>query len=149
MIDITVVWAVVAAALVVVAIAVVVLAVALTRLARDAGVLVANTDRLLGVVAGDLPPTMGHVRELSANLERLSGEIDPRLQRVDALMDEAEATLAILRSSLEATEEIVRGPLDAVNNARQAARSIGEGIASGADRLLRRTLPRHDEEDPR
>lgn len=149
MIDVTVVWAVIAVALVVVAIAVTVLAVALTRLARDARLLIASSDRMLGLIATDLPPTLGHVRELSANLERLSGELEPRLQRIDELMDETEATLAVLRSSLEATEEIVRGPLDAVNNARNAARSIGEGIASGADRLLRRGQSRRDEDDPR
>ncbi|MBA2255484.1 MAG: hypothetical protein H0W07_10260 [Chloroflexi bacterium] len=138
MIDVSVVWAVVAGALVVVALALVLLAVAVMRLAGDARRLVVSSDSLLSVVAVEVPPTLRHIRELSANLERLSGDLDPRLQRVDVLLDETEATLAVLRSSLEATEEIVRGPLDAVNNARRAARSIGDGIASGADRLLRR-----------
>ncbi len=138
MIDVSVVWAIVAGALVVVALALVLLSVAVMRLASDARRLIVSSDALLGVVSMELPPTLRHVRGLSANLERLSGELDPRLQRVDELLEETEATLTVLRSSLEATGDIVRGPLDAVNNARRAARSIGEGIASGADRLLRR-----------
>jgi hypothetical protein len=138
MIDVTVVWAVVAGALVVVALAVSVLAISLMRLAADARSLVASSDRLLTLVSGELPATLGHARELTANLELLSRELDPRLARVDELLDEAEATLSFLRGSLEATEEIIRGPLDAVNNARRAVRSVGEGLASGADRLLRR-----------
>ena len=44
MIDVTVVWAVVAGALVVVALAVVILAIAMTRLAGDARKLVASSD---------------------------------------------------------------------------------------------------------
>jgi hypothetical protein len=36
-----------------------------------------------------------------------------------------------------AAEGIIRGPLDAVDRARQTVRSVGEGIAVGADRLRR------------
>jgi len=86
MIDVTVVWAVVAGALVVVALAIVVLAISLMRLAADARSLVASSDRLLTVVSGELPATLGHARELTANLERLSRELDPRLARVDELL---------------------------------------------------------------
>ena len=139
MIDVTVIWAVVAGALVVVAAAVVVLTVAVIRLASDARRLVASSDVLVKLIATELPQTLGHAKVLTANLARLSSEVDPRLARVDELLDETEATLAVLRSSLEATEQIIRGPLDAVDNARRAVRSVGEGIASGADRILRRT----------
>jgi ABC-type transporter Mla subunit MlaD len=138
MIDVTVVWAVVAGALVVVALAVVILAIAMTRLAGDARKLVASSDRIVGIIEQELPATLRHIGVVSANLERVSSQIDPRLARVDELLDESEATLAVLRSSLEATEEIIRGPLDALNNARKAVKSVGDGIASGADRLLRR-----------
>ncbi|HSH21294.1 MAG TPA: hypothetical protein VK992_01590, partial [Candidatus Caenarcaniphilales bacterium] len=73
----------------------------------------------------------------TGNLERLSRELEPRLERVDALLDEADATATSLRATVEAAEEIVRGPQAAVDRARRTMRAAGAGLARGADRVRR------------
>ena len=138
MVPVEILWLAAAIALVIVALAALVLAVAAARLAGDVRRLTVRTDRLLESLEAQLPPTLASTRELSGNLARLSSELAPRLGRVDELLEETQATLATLRSSLEATEDIVRGPADAVAGVQRTVRSLGEGLAQGAERILRR-----------
>ena len=130
--------AVATAALVVVALAVVLAAIAIFGLARDARRLTTRAERLLGTVDSELPPTLAQLRRLTANLEQLSTELQPRLRRVDRLTDEAEATLAALRSSVEATEEVVRLPRTAVARVQRTIREVGEGLSDQAERVRRK-----------
>ena len=130
--------AVATAALVVVALAVVLAAIAIFGLGRDARRLTTRAERLLGTVDSELPPTLAQLRRLTANLEQLSTELQPRLRRVDRLTDEAEATLAALRSSVEATEEVVRLPRTAVARVQRTIREVGEGLSDQAERVRRK-----------
>jgi uncharacterized protein YoxC len=123
--------------LAVVAISAVVLVVALVRLARDLRSLAGSADRSLRSVEEELGPAVHDLRETSANLRRLSEELSPRLERVDALLDESEGTLLALRATAEAAEDLVRGPAAAMDRARRTVRAAGEGLARGADRLRR------------
>lgn len=125
------------AALVVVALSALVVAVALWRVSADVRRVTRSLDDVTGALKAELPPTLKELRDTSTNLNRVSGELAPRLERVDALLDEADATVQSLRASAEAAEDIVRGPAAAVDRARRTVRAAGEGIARGADRLRR------------
>jgi len=124
-------------AVVVIAVAAVALAIGLLGVLRDLRRLMAAAQRTMELIETELPPTARDLRTSAANVERLSGELEPRLERVDALLDEAEATSISLRATVEAAEEIVRGPQVAVDRARRTVRSAGAGLARGADRLRR------------
>ena len=122
-------------ALIVIAIAALLLAVAVVRLAASTGRLTSAAERNLATIESELPPLLAELRTTSANLRRLSEELGPRLERVDTLLDEGEATIAALRATSEAAEEIVRGPVAAVERARRTVSAAGKGLARGADRL--------------
>lgn len=124
-------------ALVVVAAAAVVLVVALRRLIEDVRAVTGVARDNLRLVEESLPPTLNDLRSASANVSRLSTELEPRLERADALLDESEATLLSLRATVEAAEEMVRGPAAAVDRARRTVRAAGDGLVRGADRLRR------------
>lgn len=124
-------------ALAVLAVAALIMAAAVMRLLRDVRELVRTADKNLRLVDELLPPTLNDLRQTGANLARLSAELEPRLERIDGLLDESEATLLALRATVEAAEEMVRGPAAAVDRARRSMRAAGEGISRGADRLRR------------
>lgn len=86
----------------------------------------------------ELPATLRQARSTAEEVSIAVADAKPRLERLDALADEAEATLATLRGTLAATQSIVRGPADVVEGARRTVQTVGEGIVSGADRLRRR-----------
>lgn len=133
---------VIVVALSVVALAVLLLAVGVYRLARDLASLSRATERTLAVIDSELPPTLADLRVASANLRRLSEELEPRVARVDALLDEGEQTMVALRATAEAAEEIVRGPAAAIERTRRTVKAAGEGLARGADRLRQRVEER-------
>jgi uncharacterized protein YoxC len=135
---IEVVWLVVSVSIAVIAVSALIAALSLRGLARDARSLARSSERLVTMVQEELPPTLGQLRDLTVEMERLAHDLGPRLERTDRLVDEVEDTLGALRGTLVAAETIIRGPLDAVDRARQTVRSVGEGIAVGADRLRRR-----------
>ena len=68
----------------------------------------------------ELPATLKELRQSSANLARVTGELQPRLERVDALLDEADGSVQSLRATIEAAEDLVRGPA-----AASASRATG------------------------
>lgn len=137
MVLIEAVWIVIGVSIAIIAIAVLVAALSLRGLARDARSLAQSSEQLVRVIHDELPPTLGQLRDLTVELEQLTHDLGPRLERADRLADEVEDTLGALRGTLVAAEGIIRGPLDAVDRARQTVRSVGEGIAVGADRLRR------------
>jgi len=126
-----------AVALAVIALSAVVAALALWRVSRDVRGATRSLTDLTGVINAELPATLKELRNTSTNLSRLSAELDPRLQRVDSLLDEADASVQSLRATIEAAEDIVRGPAAAVDRARRTVSAAGKGIARGADRLMR------------
>jgi uncharacterized protein YoxC len=128
----------VVAALAVLAISAIVLAVGVYRLARDLAGLARATQRTLSVIDAELPATLADLRTAAANLRRLSDELEPRVVRIDGLLDEGEQTVQALRSTAEAAEEIVRGPAAAIERTRRTVKAAGEGLARGADRLRQR-----------
>jgi uncharacterized protein YoxC len=134
-------------AVLVAALAALLLAVGVYRLARDLRSLARATERTLAVVDGELPHTLGDLRAAAANLRRLSDELRPRVERVDALIDEGEQTLLSLRATAEAAEEIVRGPAAAIERTRRTVKAAGEGLARGADRLIQRMEERSARRD--
>jgi uncharacterized protein YoxC len=123
--------------LAVVAVSALVLAIALVRLARDLRTLSGSADRTLRAVEDELAPALRDLRETSAKLSRLTDEVNPRLERVDGLLDESERAALALRATAEAAEDLVRGPAAAMDRARRTVRAAGEGLARGADRLRR------------
>ena len=125
------------AALAVLAVSAVVLTIGVVRLVRDLRRLAGASERTLQIIETELPATLKDLRSAAANVERLSAELSPRLERVDGLMDELDATTLSLRATVEAAEDIVRGPAAAVDRARRTMRAAGDGLARGADRLRR------------
>lgn len=124
-------------ALIVVAVAAIVLTYAVRRLLEDVRAVTRAAHDNLRLVEELLPPTLSDLRKSSANLNRLSTDLAARVDRVDALLDESEATLLSLRATVEAAEEVVRGPAAAVDRARRTVAAAGAGLARGADRLRR------------
>ncbi len=116
---IEVIWTVLAGAVLIVALALVVLLVALLRVAREARAALASGTRLLALLETELPPTLGHLRDMATKLDGLAEQLPPRLDHLDALLDEGDQTLAALRSSAEATEQVVRVPLRAMKRVRR------------------------------
>ena len=117
--------------------AVLVLTVSLLRLVREARALARAAQRALAITEEQLPAMLAEMRQTSANVNRLSADLAPRLQRVDRLLDEAELSLASLRATVESAEDIVRGPVAAVERAKRTVRAAGEGLARGAEMLRR------------
>ena len=76
--------------------------------------------------------------------ERSMAELTARLERVDAIADETQLTLARAREGIDAAVSIVRGPADVMEGARRTVQTVGGGLVSGADRLRRR-MSREDE----
>jgi len=125
------------AALAVIAISALFAGIAVWRVSRDVRGASRALTRVTDVINGELPPTLKQLRTTSTNLSRISAELEPRLERVDSLLDEADASVNSLRATIEAAEDIVRGPAAAVERARRTVSAAGKGIARGADRLMR------------
>ena len=126
-----------AVALVVIALSALIAAGALWLSARDVRRVARSLDDVLVVMRTELPATIHDARQASSNLARLTEGLESRLERVDSLLDEADASLQSLRATIEAAEDIVRGPAAAVDRARRTVSAAGKGIARGADRLRR------------
>lgn len=122
---------VIGAASVVVALSTGAIAWAVVRLSAD-------LRRTLRALDDEVAPTLRHVRAAAEAAERVALELTPRIERLDALADETEATLARAREGIDAAVSIVRGPADVMEGARRTVQSVGQGLASGADRLRRR-----------
>jgi ABC-type transporter Mla subunit MlaD len=131
----TIVAAAAVAALIAVALAALIAATALWRVARDVRRVSATLDDVVASLRTELPPTLKELRQTAGNLNRVSDELQPRIVRVDALLDESELTLQSLRATVETAEDIVRGPAAAMDRAKRAAGAAGRGLASGADRI--------------
>ena len=125
-----------------VALAALIAALALWRLARDVRRVTDSANEALGVVNTELPATLKELRQAASNLDRVSAELQPRVARVDALLDEADGSLKSLRATIEAAESIVRGPAAAVDQAKRMVNAAGATIAGGADRLRRQVTGR-------
>ncbi len=130
-------WLVVAIAVVVIALSVAAAAWALVRLARAAEHATTETRALIGVLQQELPETLAVLQRTSDSLDQLAGESAARLVTMDALANEATLTMASVRDLSGSVHEIVRGPADTVTGVKRSARMVGDGIASGADRLRR------------
>ncbi len=137
-------WLVVAVSAVVVAVSVATIAWALVRLAREAGRTADEGQGLLQVLREELPPTLAALERAAASLDQLSGESAARLLTLDQLAVEAETTMVAVRELSSSVNEIVRGPADTVTGVKRSARMVGDGIASGADRLRRAITGEHD-----
>ena len=127
-----------------VALAALIAALALWRLARDVRRVTDSANEALGVVNTELPATLKELRQAASNLDRVSAELQPRVARVDALLDEADGSLKSLRATIEAAESIVRGPAAAVDQAKRMVNAAGATIAGGADRLRRQVTGRKE-----
>ena len=123
--SVEIVAAIAAAALLIVALGLIVLIAAVLRLLRDARAALAATARVVAAVEAELPPTLGHARDLIANLNRIAAGLEPRLEHLDLLLDEAEQALAAVQSSAAATERIARAPLATAARVRRGLRSVG------------------------
>ncbi|CAN5825050.1 hypothetical protein BH24CHL5_BH24CHL5_11880 [soil metagenome] len=121
----------------VIALSALIAAIAVWRMGRHVGRVTRSLDDVALVVSTELPPAMRELRQTAVNLARLSDELSPRLERVDGLLDEADASVQALRAAAEAAEDIVRGPAAAVERARRTVSAAGKGFARGADRLRR------------
>ncbi len=122
-------------ALGVIALSAFIIAIAVWRLSRDVRRVTRSACETLSVVNTELPATLKELRLAATNIGRVSAELQPRIARVDALLDEADGSVASLRATIEAAEDIVRGPAAAVDRAKRTVGAIGAGITGGADRL--------------
>ncbi|MGZ6344777.1 MAG: hypothetical protein ACXWOW_05640 [Candidatus Limnocylindrales bacterium] len=133
--SIELIWAIVALALLVLALCGATLTYVLVRLVREARAALTSSQRLLGMLEDELPPTLRQLRDLTGKLDGLAGELPPRLERLDALLTESDETLAAVRSLAEATEQVARVPLDAVDRVRRTLRlGPSERDRGGGDR---------------
>jgi uncharacterized protein YoxC len=131
-------WLVLAAAAIVVAISFVVMAWAIARVASDTRQTAKAGRHLMALLEEELPATIRTLERTAASLDQLAGEGAARLVVADRLADEAELTMASVRDLSRSVHEIVRGPADTVTGVKRSARMVGDGIASGADKLRRR-----------
>lgn len=124
------------------ALAALIAAISLWRISRDVRRVSRSAAQALAIVNTELPATLKELRQAAANISRVSAELQPRVERVDALLDEADGTLQSLRATIEAAEDIVRGPAAAMERAKRTVGAVGAGIAGGADRLRRQVQGR-------
>jgi uncharacterized protein YoxC len=124
-------WAILAVSAVVIAVALAIVALVALLVARDAR-------RTLRSLDAELAPTLRQARETTASMGRLATDLQARIERLDRLADETEATLVAVRGAADSAQTFVRGPADVVEGARRTAESVGRGILTGADRLRRR-----------
>ncbi len=123
--------------LAVIALGALVSAVALRRTATDVRRVARSANQLLDVMNQEVPAALRDLRTTSAQLARVAAEVPPRLERVDGLLNEADASVQSLRATIEAAEDMVRGPAAALDRAKRSVRAAGSGLARGADRLRR------------
>ena len=138
-------WLVVAVAAVVVAISFAVMAWALWRLAGESRQTAKAGRELMAVLQEELPATITTLERTAASLDQLAGEGAARLVIADRLAEEAGLTMAAVRDLSRSVHEIVRGPADTVTGVKRSARMVGDGIASGADRIRRRISGEQEE----
>jgi hypothetical protein len=124
-------------ALGVVALSALIAALALWRVSRDIKRVGRSANDVLGVINEELPATLKELRQSATNLQRVSAELQPRLERVDALLDEADVSVQSLRATIEAAEDLVRGPAAAMDRAKRTVTAAGVGLVRGADALRR------------
>ncbi|MDL2336175.1 MAG: hypothetical protein QFC55_09105 [Chloroflexota bacterium] len=124
------------------ALAALIAAISLWRISRDVRRVSRSAAEALTIVNTELPATLKELRQAATNIDRLSAELQPRVVRVDALLDEADGSLQSLRATIEAAEDIVRGPAAAMDRAKRTVSAVGAGIAGGADRLRRQVQGR-------
>ncbi len=130
----------------VVAGAFVLIAISVRGLSREAGDIAEHSQALITILERDLPPTIQQVRVLGVSISELTAAATPSIERLDALLDEAEATLVAVREVSSSLNGLVGGPAATVSNVKRSARTLGEGVMSGADRI-RRAISRDDDED--
>ncbi|MFN2483994.1 MAG: hypothetical protein ABR509_03545 [Candidatus Limnocylindria bacterium] len=109
--------------LLLIGVAALVLVVASLPLLRESRRLVTDARRLAALADSELRPTLERLREVAARLEALSGEAPARLDRLDVLMDNADATLTSVRTASDMVARYAGVP--------------GAGIATVAARLRR------------
>jgi methyl-accepting chemotaxis protein len=126
-----------ALALVAMAVAMILIALLVLRLSSDVRRLLASSERLVDETNRDLPGAIAEVRSLASSLRNASDGLEPRLDRLDRLADEAEATLVTVRTAAESVGEVVNGPLAAIGGVSRGLRGVAEGIGVQASRLRR------------
>ena len=139
-------WLVVAVAAVVVAISFAVMAWAVWRLAGETRQTAKAGRELMAVLQEELPATITTLERTAASLDQLAGEGAARLVIADRLAEEAGLTMSAVRDLSRSVHEIVRGPAETVTGVKRSARMVGDGIASGADKIRRRITG--DQEEP-
>ena len=139
-------WLVVAVAAVVVAVSFAVMAWALWRLAGESRQTAKAGRELMAVLQEELPATITTLERTAASLDQLAGEGAARLVIADRLAEEAGLTMTAVRDLSRSVHEIVRGPAETVTGVKRSARMVGDGLASGADRIRRRITG--DQEEP-
>ncbi|MGI8534421.1 MAG: hypothetical protein ACR2LP_06035 [Candidatus Limnocylindrales bacterium] len=122
----------------VIALAAIALAVAALLIGRSVMRMAQDLRRLSESLDTELAPTLRQLRMTGEAAERSMAELTARLERVDAIADETQLTLARAREGIEAAVSIVRGPADVMEGARRTVQTVGGGLVSGADRLRRR-----------
>jgi|SoiMethySBSTD1v2_1073268.scaffolds.fasta_scaffold2902839_2 uncharacterized protein YoxC len=116
------------------------------RLTTDARRAAHATEELVTMLNKELPPTLTAMQRISASLDQLAEEGGRQLATVDQVATEAQQTMVAVRELSTTVNSIMRGPAETVTGVRKSARMVGDGIASGADRI-RRVITRSEEEE--
>lgn len=107
--------------------AVVVLVLVSIPLVRDTRRLVADARRLTGLAEAELRPTLAQLRAVTQTLERLASETPARLERLDALLTDAERTLGSVQAASDTVARYADIPgagISTVANAVRRARDV-------------------------
>ncbi len=131
-------WVVLAGAAIVIAASFVAMAWALVRMAGETRRTAQAGRQLMTLLQHELPSTIAALERTATSLDQLAAEGAERLVTADRLAAEAEMTMASVRDLSRSVHEIVRGPAETVTGVKRSARMVGDGLASGADRIRRR-----------
>jgi uncharacterized protein YoxC len=129
----------------VVAVAFVIVAVSVRGLSADARDVARHSQALIAVLERDLPPTIQQARELGAGISAVTTEAQPRLERVDSLLVEAEATLIAVREVSNSLNGLVGGPAATVSSVKRSVTTMAGGVVAAGDRI-RRAITRDDDD---
>ncbi|MDQ3879691.1 MAG: hypothetical protein M3295_01205 [Chloroflexota bacterium] len=122
--------------LLLIGIATLVLVVAGLPLIGETRRLVTDLRRLAGLADAELRPTLERLRETATRLDGATGELPPRLERLDVLMENADATLTSVRTASDMVARYAGVPGAGIATVaaglRRARDVFGRGRSGGA-----------------
>jgi hypothetical protein len=130
-------WLAIAISALVIAVSFAIVAWSTWQVSADARRAARATEELMTTLSKELPPTAAALQRASGSLDQLAAEGASQLATVERAAREAEATMASVRELSSTVNGIMRGPAETVTGVKKSARMVGDGLASGAERIRR------------